>query len=102
MFQRLVAQLMMPRYTPKRIQDTISVLQPRSDQRFSDKNQLGNQDSKREPKAGKRLELTLGAHNTHMWALWASKRFVHAAVSNQRSKGKGAAKPRPWSAKGVS
>ena len=36
MFQRLVSQLMMPRYTPKRIQDTISVLQPRSDQRFSE------------------------------------------------------------------
>ena len=33
--------------------------------------------SKGEPQAGKRLELTLGAHNAHMWALWASKRFVH-------------------------
>ncbi|MEK9701680.1 MAG: hypothetical protein VW829_06650 [Deltaproteobacteria bacterium] len=36
MFQRLVAQLMMPRHTPKQIQDTISVLQSRSDQRFSE------------------------------------------------------------------
>ena len=36
MFQRLVAQLMMPRHTPKLIQDTISVLQGRTDQPFSE------------------------------------------------------------------